>query len=165
MTRFHFRDWPGGEPPGQLNAVVMVRPLLSRPPSPSALASTPSMQPHRGLWGQPKIAAQMGKEASNEARQATSPSRQALYLSSLDYGERAPRLSPKRKRFLLLGGRLKASAEGLRPFRFVYLDWNLKLPLSAAIRYTAPAMTRTPHHHGYHHHPTSPRGIGRVRAL
>jgi len=26
-------------------------------------------------------------------------------------------------------------------------------------------MTRTPHHHGRHHHPTSPRGIGRVRSL
>ncbi|WP_272938708.1 hypothetical protein [Caulobacter vibrioides] len=42
---------------------------------------------------------------------------------------------------------------------------NEALPLTAAIRYTAPAMTRTPHHHGHHHHPTSPRGIGRVRAL
>lgn len=26
-------------------------------------------------------------------------------------------------------------------------------------------MTRLPHHHGCHHHPNSPRGIGRVRAL
>jgi len=26
-------------------------------------------------------------------------------------------------------------------------------------------MTRVPHHHGCHHHPTSPRGIGRVRTL